>query len=182
VKKFFGLVEDTQENSTMSVEEIARIRKSYGVQTPVAPEVPVDLVTTELVTVEEVYSKFNLTDTSKSIFKVDEFAKVLPQSLAVDIKRQSVVGILSASSMQVIELVSDADNRLGALQTTLDAFTDQSNGMITDAESQITELESQIDGLKQLINDRKKLQESEETLIKVETDKINDIVAFINPK
>lgn len=176
--KKWGLVEDVEEGPVMSAEEIARIRASMA--TPEV-QVPADLNTAELVTIQEVYSKFNLTDTSKSIFKVDEFAKVLPESLPTDVKRQTVTGILAASGLQIDTLVADADSRINALQATLDTFTSQTNGMVADAEAQIADLESQIDGLKQLINDRKALQETEDKLIKEEAEKINKVVNFINP-
>ena len=186
--KKLGLVEDIPgEIQTQNDVSVDDIRKMVGLSTlttiPTATSivaVPTNINVEELVSIEEVYNKFNIADMSKSIFKVEEFSKALPDSLPTDVKRQSVLGILSASGMNIDSLIADATTRTETLNSTLTTFTEQTNGMVAEAEDKIKDLEDQIDALKTLITERKGLQESEQKLIQGEVEKINKIVNFIN--
>ena len=175
-----GLVESV--NSTEYNEELI---KSLNLEmeeiSGLSVEVPEDLDLSDVLTIEHIYSKFDLMDNTKSIFKVDEFSAVLPKELSTDARRASVLGILTASGLDVETLVNDANDRNSALVNTKDVFTTETVNMIKDCSERIAELEKEIDELKDVINGRKKAQETQDEIINAEIEKIEKIVKFINP-
>ncbi|MFW6008232.1 MAG: hypothetical protein ACOCP8_03105 [archaeon] len=110
--------------------------------------IPEDMNVEGLVEIEEVYEKYNLIDQTKSIFKVDEFSKTLPDSLPTDVKRQSVMGILQASGLVVTDLLDDSNERIDALKGVLLAFSGETDDIINSNNEEITKLETKIDELK----------------------------------
>lgn len=138
-----------------------------------------DLGDEDFLLVEEVYEKSNLSDLTKSIFKVDEFSKVLPDSLPTDAKRQSVIGILSASNLQVYTLVEDAEQRIEALNAVKSTTNKNTADIIAANEIKINELLEQIDNLKHENNDRKNSQEKQDEILVEEINRIEEIKKFI---
>lgn len=132
-----------------------------------------------LIQIDEIYVQSGLEDKSKSIFKVDEFSKVLPDTLATDAKRQSVIGILAASGLQVDGLRDDAAQRIGAIDSVMSQFEDQTNAIVNAGVEEITRLTAEIDRIKTEINDRKTLQEKQEKIAQEEVSKIEEIVKFL---
>lgn len=182
-----GLVEDTNNEEgkgyfkEVDVESLSEEVKGLTSNYDSKVEIPEDLDTKDMISIEQVYEKFNLNDMEKSIFKIDEFSKVLPSTLPTESKRQSVIGILNASSIEVGELLEDAGKRVDALNSTIEVFTNESETIISDNDKEIKELEIKIDELKQINTNRRKLQEEEEKLISNEIDEINKIIDFISP-
>lgn len=187
---FKGLfvVDENKEQSTkkgsMSKEEIDALLdsnkknlQSAGVQL----ETPI-FDSTEIVDVNTIYEKTGLADISKSIFKVNEFAAIQGiASLPTEVKRQSVIGILTASGLTIDNLLQDASDRINALADTLETFTAETDQNVDSWSNEINDLQLKIDALKQKTNDRKLLQENESTLIMEETKKVDTIVNFLSP-
>lgn len=176
-----GLVESTD-------KDLETLEKQYGsitsartedVDYQFVPEVEVDMAGQDFLDVPQIYEGAGLADKSRSIFKVDDFTKVLPDSMTTEQKRQSVLGILAVNGLSVEELQADAEQRLGALQSVAQTTTNNTAELIIEKESEITRLLSEVDALKQQINDRKLSQEHEDKLIKEEVDKISTILKFI---
>ncbi|MNV83874.1 hypothetical protein D3C71_1777050 [compost metagenome] len=132
-----------------------------------------------MVDVSTIYEKAGLQDFSRSIFKVEEFSKVLPDSLPSDVKRQSVIGILTTSNLPVEDLKLDAEQRVGSINSVMEQFTTQTVDVLNVSQAEIAELEIRIDELKKVITDRKSLQEKQEKLSNDEIDKISNIVKFL---
>lgn len=165
--------------------DIAKLQATYGSFSDTSdsmfvPAVTVDMDGEDFLDVPQIYDRSGLADMSRSIFKIDEFTKVLPDGLPTDQKRQIVLGILTVNSLTVEELHADAEQRLGALQTVGETTANNTAALILEKESEITKLLSEVDALKQQINERKLSQEHEDKLIKEEVDKINTIVKFIS--
>lgn len=171
------LVESSEPEFDM--EAVKSQLSSYDLETT---EPEFDLGGEDFLTVEEVYAKANLQDMSKSIFKVDEFSKVLPGNLPTDVKRQSVIGILTASGLDVDTLTADADQRLAALNGVAATTAQNTVDLITEKETKIAQLLEEVDLMKQEINDRKKSQEVQNKLVDDEKAKINEIVNFVSSK
>lgn len=179
-----GLVESTN----VVDKDIANLNAKYGNITEVEDdyvqqstvEVEVNMEGEDFLDVNDIYQRSNLADLSKSIFKVDEYSKVLPEALATDVKRQSVIGILSASGLTVNELVADAQQRLSALAVVQETTTNNTAEIVIEKENKITELLEAVDVLKQEINARKLSQENQDKVIKEEAAKVNSIVKFID--
>ena len=136
----------------------------------------------DFLTVEEIYEKAEISDLTKSIFKAEEFGNHLPNDLPSEVKRQSVIGILTASGLEVEELFEDAEKRINALKEVSTVTTEKSNQVITEKEQETIDLLNQIDSLKQDIIDRKAAQEKQDSIIKEELNKIGQILKFISPK
>lgn len=142
----------------------------------------IDLGGEDFLLVEDVYEKANIADLSKSIFKVDEFSKVLPASLPTEAKRQSVIGILAASNLAVDTLVADADNRIAALKSVKQTTGENTANIISTNEARIAELLAEVDNLKQQNNDRLAAQEKQDDLMDAEVNRVNEIKKFIAPE
>lgn len=132
--------------------------------------------------VSEIYEKAEISDLSKSIFKAEEFEKHLPSGLPSEVKRQSVIGILTASGLEVNELLGDAEKRISALKEVSAMTTEKSNLVIAEKEQETIDLLNKIDSLKQDIINRKTAQEKQDGLINDELTKIGQILNFISPK
>ncbi|MNJ90293.1 hypothetical protein D3C87_78880 [compost metagenome] len=178
-----GLVESTN----VVDKDIASLDAKYGQFTSSndtefssVPAVDVDMAGEDFLDVNDIYERSNLSDLNRSIFKVDEYSKVLPEALATDVKRQSVIGILSASGLTVNELVADAQQRLSALNTVQETTANNTAEIVIEKETKITELLAAVDVLKQEINERKLSQENQDKIIKEEAIKVNNIVKFID--
>lgn len=136
----------------------------------------------ELLKVDEIYEQKSLNyDKKKTIFMVDEFINALPDSLPMDVKRESVKNIITASGIDLENLMEDAYKRLDTLNKEMDMQLNATNKIITDSNIAIAELESKILEIKKQINERKKRQDESKHGIEYETQRIINIVEFINP-
>ncbi|BEP30440.1 hypothetical protein [Helicovermis profundi] len=137
----------------------------------------------KLVSIEEIYRNSRLSsDMKKTIFMADVFLKALPENLPVDIKRESVLNILNVSNINFDEILTDAYQRIDALNTVLETTVQSTEDVIAKNESSIRELESRIIELKNLMEVRKKFEEDQNTMIEYEIQKIINIVEFVKPK
>jgi len=136
----------------------------------------------DFLTVEEIYGKIEMSDLSKSIFKIEEFKKHFPDSLPSEVKRQTVIGILEAAGLSLEELIEDAEGRINALKGVSVVTNEKSNLVVMEKEEEIDSLLSKIDSLKQDNIDRKTAQEKQDSLIDEELDKIGQILKFISSK
>ncbi len=180
-KNFFermGLIEKTETESSdvLLKNEQYEDLSQYSIE---FSDIPEDMSLEDVITIEDIYSKCDLLKMENSIFKVDEFLRVLPKELHNDAKKTSVLGILSASGLLLDDLIKDSVNRQTVLESTLNAFTNETNHIIESKSIKIEELELQIDQLKKEINNRKKSQEEQEDIINKEKEKIKNIVNFI---
>lgn len=137
----------------------------------------------KLLKVEEIYKKFNLeSDNKDTIFIIDSFSKALPDYLPQEIKRQSVLNIISSSGMNIVELLKDGSERLSVLKNFENGSSNYTNKLISECEAEIEKLMQAINKCKKNINDRKKLQEEQSANIEYEVQKIQNIIQFINPE
>lgn len=131
----------------------------------------------------DIYGKFGpKTDSTNTIYIIDSYLKALPDNLPTDIKLQSVLGIISASKMNIEQLLSDGDKRLEVLTQFLKNFMDTSNKVIDENEQEIQILTEKINHHKNVIEARKKLQEEQKSIIAFEVQKIENIINFVNSK
>lgn len=177
----WGLVESSEEEFNLeevieSQQALAQEVDEYIAQNPsVSFEGEEDFLA-----VSEIYEKVGIDDLDKSIFKVDEFGKHLPDNLPSDVKRESVIGILTASGLKLDELLLDAEVRSNSLKEVLELTTEKSAAVVAAKEQEIVELANKIDSLKQDIIDRKAAQENQDSMIDEELSKIDEILKFIS--
>lgn len=137
----------------------------------------------KLMTVEDVYRKANLNrDIKETVFMVDVLMKALPENLPSDIKRESVNNIMKAAEMKVEDLLNDAYQRIDALNNVLEQTVQVTEQVNAKNEGTIRELEKRIDELRRDIQGRLKFQESQNSALEYEIQKVINIVEFIKGK
>lgn len=137
----------------------------------------------KLLSIDEIYRSARLSsDMKKTIFIVDVFLKALPENLPVDIKRESVANILNVSSIKIEDLLTDAYQRMDALNTVLENTVQTTDDVVERNDASIRELESRIEDIKRVVEQRRKFQEDQNTTIEYEVQKIINVVEFIKPK
>lgn len=137
----------------------------------------------KMMSIDDIYRSSRLTaEAKRSIFIADVFLKTLPENLPVDIKRSSLLSILNVSSINIEELLTDAFQRIDALNTVLENTVNTTDEITKKNEQSIKELEDRIEELKHISEMRRKFQEDQNTLIEYEIQRIINIVDFIKPK
>lgn len=137
----------------------------------------------KLMSIEDIYRKANLIlDVKSTVFMVDVYAKALPENLPLDVKRDSVLNIMKASDLRVDDLLSDAYKRIDALNNVLESVVQTTDEMKVKNNSTIRDLEKRIEELKRNIVEREKFQETQNTTIEYEIQRIINIVDFVKPK
>lgn len=134
----------------------------------------------KLMTIEDIYRNARVeTDVKKSIFMADIFLKALPENLPVDVKKESLLNIMNVSNIPVDGLLTDAYQRIDALNTVLENTVQTTQSVIKSNETSVRELERRIQELKNLIDDRRKFEEDQNTLIEYEVQKIIGILDYV---
>jgi len=136
-----------------------------------------------LLKIDEIYRNFDiLTEGINSLAIVESFQKALPDYLPTDVKRQSILNIIASSNVKVENLLKDGNDKLKCLNDFSDAFTKESDGVISDFEKEIKKLTEKINNYKTAIDNMKKLHTEQDFTVKYEIEKINNILQFIDPK
>lgn len=145
-------------------------------------EIREEVKSDKLLSIQGVYNKFNLVaEGTNTIFIIDNFFKALPDYLPEDVKRQSVLNIISSSGMNIEGLLKDGSERLSVLKSYGQNFSENTERVVAEYENEIRILTEKISSYKSFIADRKKLQEEQTATLEYETQKIQNIIHFINP-
>lgn len=147
-------------------------------------EDPVGIVRKKkLLKIDEIYKNYDINSNGiNSLSIVESFQKALPDYLPTDVKRQSILNIISSSNVQVDSLVKDGSDKLNCLKDFSRSFTEESRDVISNFEDEIKKLNEKINSYKTAIDNMKKLQSEQDFTVKYEIDKINNILQFINPE
>lgn len=133
--------------------------------------------------ISDIYGKFGpSTDNTNTIYIIDSYLKALPDNLPSDIKLQSVLSIISASKMDIEQLLDDGSKRLEVLSQFFKNFMDTSDKIIDENEQEIQILTEKINQHKSIIDRRKRLQEEQKSIVEFEVQKIENIINFVKNK
>lgn len=136
-----------------------------------------------LLKIDEIYRNFDiLTEGINSLAIVESFQKALPDYLPTDVKRQSILNIIASSNVKVESLLKDGNDKLRCLNDFSQAFTKESNEVVSDFEKEIKKLTEKINNYKTAIDNMKKLHTEQDFTVKYEIEKINNILQFIDPE
>jgi len=137
----------------------------------------------KLLKIDEIYRNFDiLTEGINSLAIVESFQKALPDYLPTDVKRQSILNIIASSNVKVESLLRDGNDKLRCLNDFSEAFTKESNEVVSDFEKEIKKLTEKINNYKTAIDNMKKLHTEQDFTVKYEIEKINNILQFIEPE
>ena len=166
------------------VEVKERIEENTTVETkaPDAFEDPVLIVRSKkLMEIDGVYRKYNINSEGiNSLSIVESFQKALPDYLPADVKRQSILNIIASSNVRIENLLKDGEDKLKSLNDFSGSFIGDSDKVIAGFQDEIKKLKEKIDKFEEAIAGMEKLQTEQNYVIKYETDKINNILKFIN--
>lgn len=130
--------------------------------------------------IQEIYRNLNLAPGGiNTVFIIDSFSKALPENLPTAVKRQSVLNLISTSGMNVEDIIKDGKSRLAGLDNFLQSYVDKTDEVIAKNEAEIKLLEQKINEHKKYISEKKKLKQEQKALVEYESQRIQNIVQFI---
>jgi hypothetical protein len=130
-------------------------------------------------TINEIYSIYNLENSNiNTIFMLGNFINALPENLPYEIKKKTVMNIISASNTDLNKLMSDGEKRINVLKQFSDDFYSTIEGDISNLHAEIKKLSELIDKHKEQISIRTNMLEEQNHAIKYEAQKINSIIDF----
>lgn len=170
-------VTEVPKGHTSSSRETDTYVPSFEDEEPVEAEA-VDLVDKDTF-IESIYLTNNIADRSNSIFKVDDVMKTLPMEMANEVKRNTVLGILTSFNLTATDVVSDGENRIAILAAVDSQIKETNQNEINSREAKIEDLKQQIADLNKEVAELKEVTSTSESLINTETKKIQSLVDFI---
>lgn len=140
-------------------------------------------VNTENVTQEnlitDIYNQNELSDLSKSIFKIEELINSLPKEMPNETKKTTVLSMLSIFGLTLEEVVSDGNERCLVIESALSVITDENNDVINSNNASIEQKKLEIQELEKDNSNRTLVIKSTEDKIESEVKRIKDLVKFI---
>lgn len=137
----------------------------------------------EKLEIKEIFEKFGLeTKETNTVYLIENFIKALPNNLPADVKRQSIISLISASQLDIICLLKDGNRRLEVLDKYSEDFSNNVADIIASNEKQIRKLNERIAYHNRIIEEKQKLGESQKAEIEFEMQKISNIIEFIENK
>lgn len=172
-KNFFeklGLVE-AKDKESVSIEED---------DVDCTPEVAINIEKTAPSTlVQDAYLAQGISDTSKSVYKVEEFINAMPSDMPNKTKQSSVLGILTVSGMNANDIIVDADVRVATLTGALETVVNENKKIVDDANLDIENLKQAIENANHVIADKEGIIKHSENIIAVEVERINKLKEFV---
>ena len=143
-------------------------------------EVPVELdeVRTDTL-IDDVYVQNDLSDKSKSIFKIEELINSLPKEMVTETKRGSVLATLGVFGLTVTDVTLDGEQRVEVLNSVLSKILSDGENTVVDKESEIEDHKKEIARLEKEIADQQSEMKISENNINTEVGRITSLIKFI---
>ena len=174
-----GLLDKIGKALVEQVPNEEEVLMEYDSYDDVVDDVNVNLDVKENV-VEDIYASNNLSDTSKSIFKVEEAMNSLPKNMVTEAKKTSVVAILSMLGLSDAVVVLDGEKRIDTLTAAKEQMNIATNNDIFEMETSIEEFKQKIADLEGNIAMTKAEMKTVNSDIETEIEKIKSLIEFIN--
>lgn len=164
------------------VEEVDEPQVIYDEPCMLGDDVDVD-VNTDNVTQEnlisDIYNQNDLSDLSKSIFKVEELINSLPKEMPNETKKATVLSILSSFGLTVDEVIADGEDRTLIIKSALSSITDENNDVIDSNNASIEQKKLEIQDLEKDNSERAIVIKNAEDKVESELKRIDDLIKFI---
>lgn len=132
-------------------------------------------------TLNEIYSLNKLEyNAINTVFMLENLINALPQELPKDVIKQSVIKIISASNIDLAELIFDGEKRQEILLKVMGGYINQTNKCIDEHKEEIARLSKLINNHQEQIKVKETMLEEQIHIIKYETKKINGIIDFFS--
>ncbi|MFZ5353068.1 MAG: hypothetical protein ACOZCL_10155 [Bacillota bacterium] len=130
--------------------------------------------------INEIYSKFELdSKETNTIYLIEKFIKALPANLPADVKRQSILNIITVSQLDIISLLKDGNKRLEILRKYSQDFSNTVDEIIATNEKHIRKLHERIAYHNRVISEKQNVKEEQNAIIDFEIQKLSNIIEFI---
>ncbi|HBM75333.1 MAG TPA: hypothetical protein DD429_07235 [Clostridiaceae bacterium] len=130
--------------------------------------------------VKEIYIKAGqLSDGINTIFIIENYSNALPMNLPSEVKKQSVLNLITASGLNMQNIIRDGHDKLRLLNAFLHNFSSKTNEVITNNESEINKLTEKINQLKKANADMEKLMQEQKSIIEFEEERIQGLIDFV---
>ena len=140
-------------------------------------------VNTENVTQEnlvaDIYSQNELSDLSKSIFKVEELINSLPKEMPNETKKATVLSMLSIFGLTLDEVIADGQNRCSIINLALSSIEGENVDVINSNIASIEQKKLEIQDLERDNADRYSLIKETSDKIETEAKRIEELVKFV---
>lgn len=129
--------------------------------------------------IPDIYEQNNLFDMSKSIFKVEEMINSLPKEMMTDVKKASVISILSSFGLTATEVTLDGEERIKVLRSVKENINNSTDNLINKKAETIEQYKKAIADLEaEIVNGQIEMKNSNES-INNEIVKIEGLINFI---
>lgn len=129
--------------------------------------------------IEDIYKSNNLSDMTRSIFKVEQLINSLPKEMPNDTKKATVLTILSSFNLTVDEILRDGKDREDVIKGVFHEIAGANTRAIEDNNFAIEEKKKEIQELEKDNANRKNVIQNTEDKIEVELKRIADLMKFI---
>lgn len=127
----------------------------------------------------EIYALFGMdSNKTNTIFMLGQFINAIPESLPHDIRKESVMNILTAAKSNFTDFIKDGEIRLNTLNDFTEKFHHTVNSKIDEYNMEISKLKSLISDYEIKIENKKNMLSKQDSTVKYELQKINSIINF----
>jgi len=130
-------------------------------------------------TINHVYEEAKLSDLSRSIFKVQQIRASFPVTIADEVVRQTIPGLLTAANLVTTELRADAELRIITLNTALQEHLVDQSKKIESLTVEINELAAAIEAKRQEIANAQQSKEVFGKAVEQESKVIQENLAYL---
>lgn len=114
-------------------------------------------ITDKPMSIRDIYIKAGqLSDGINTIFIIENFSKALPDNLPSEVKKQSILNLISASGLNLQNILRDGRDKLKLLNVFLHNFNSKTSEVIAKNEAEINRLTEKINQLKKSNADTEK--------------------------
>lgn len=132
--------------------------------------------------VGQTYHDNGIDDLARSIFKVEEIRNTLPNTLPSEVRRQTVVGILTSFGLSVEEVLDDAHKRVQVLAEVCKQTCEAEKAAEDQLNAEIEELRLQITEKQQQMQNHQQNQTEVADICGKETERVNELCTFLEGK
>lgn len=129
--------------------------------------------------ITDIYNQNNLSDLSKSIFKIEELINSLPKEMPNETKRATVLSMLSIFGLTVEEVISDGNERRAVIDVALSAIVTENNDVIDSNNASIEQKKLEIQELEKDNAERTLIIKDTEDKVESEFKRIGDLIKFV---
>lgn len=131
--------------------------------------------------INEIYSANNVDNNiMNTVFLLESYINALPQDLPYEVKKTSVINIVTATKSDLNHLLNEGEKRIKILNAFMNDFQQSLNAGIGEYKAEIFKLSKMIDEYKILIDEKETMLEEQKNIVKFEANKINNIIDFFN--